>query len=403
MYVHPWDVVDEGPRTVLERISTTGVSAVNLATSYHSGRYILQHNPKRKVYFAEEGVVYFEPDPKYYRKTLLKPRRSTEYGSIDILELVLKEAKDFKLKVNAWTVTFHNSAFGHAHPELVLVDAFDGRNYNYLCPNNPEARSYHSALIRNLADYSLNAIMLESSCFPASLQHGDHHEMFGTQVEPLPSELMTVCFCEHCVKRAKKFGLDLLKSKKLVRDVVETSFDLPTSVLRATPFSESLRTSYVLSTDMEEIREVQAFQREVVNEVFSEARATIRDSGSKTNLHVIAFGGFSGEYTFGRGSEGMNLHALAEIVDGIDLITYVTEPDLAYYIVKWSKFEAGSCPIYAAFRPSFPTLFSAEGVAAEVRNALDAGASGVAFYNYGWTPLRNFEWIKNALGEASGR
>ena len=69
MYVHPWDVADEGPDSVLERITSTGIRVVNLATSYHSGRYLLQHNPKRrKVYFAEEGVVYFKPDPAYFQK-----------------------------------------------------------------------------------------------------------------------------------------------------------------------------------------------------------------------------------------------------------------------------------------------------------------------------------------------
>src|ERR1022692_2646251 len=56
MYVHPWDVADEGADSVLERITSTGITTVNLATSYHSGRYLLQHNPKKKVYFAEEGV-----------------------------------------------------------------------------------------------------------------------------------------------------------------------------------------------------------------------------------------------------------------------------------------------------------------------------------------------------------
>jgi hypothetical protein len=134
-----------------------------------------------------------------------------------------------------------------------------------------------------------------------------------------------------------------------------------------------------------------------VAELFSEARRTIRDAGSGTKLNVITFGGFSGEYTFGRGSEGISLRRLAGIVDGVDLIVYVSEPEVAYYLVKWSKFDAGSSPIIAAFRPSHPVLYSREAVAASVSNAFEAGASGVAFYNYGWTPLRNFEWIKNSL------
>ena len=148
------------------------------------------------------------------------------------------------------------------------MGAFRRGNYNFLCPNNPEVRKYHSALVRNLLDYDLNAIQLESSSFPAAMQHGDHHEMFGAQVEPLASELMTVCFCEHCTRSAKRQGLDLAASRKLVREIIETSLDLPPTVLKGTSFSETLRTSYVISAEIEEIRKIQAFQRETVSELF---------------------------------------------------------------------------------------------------------------------------------------
>lgn len=392
--------MDEGARTVLERVKSAGIKAVNLATSYHSGRYILPHNPKRRTYFAEEGVVYFEPDMGLYRGTVLRPRRSSEFKGVDVLKLLTENAPDYDIKVNSWTVTFHNSAFAKAHPELAIRDAFGGINYNYICPNNPNSRNYQRGLIKNLSKYRLNAIMLEASCYPASLSHGDHHEMFGTQVEPLPSELMTVCFCEHCVKRAKRSGLDLRKAGKLAREIIDTSFEMPTHVLRNTPFAETIRTSYVLATDLKQLQDILAFQKEVVDEVFSEARSALKESRSKAKLHVIAFGGFSGEYSFGRGAEGMNLHSLSKIVDGVDLVAYVTEPDLLHYIVRWVKFEVGDCPLYVALRPSYPTLFTPDGIAAEIRNALEAGAAGVAFYNYGWTPLRNFGWIRKGLDSA---
>ena len=402
MYLHPWDVVDEGAETVLERITAAGIRTVNLATSYHAGRYLLQHNPKKKVYFAEEGVVYFAPDPAHFRRGVLKPRRSTEYGDVDVLALLLEEAGRFGVRVNSWTVTLHNSAFGRAHPELAVVDAFGGTNYNFLCPSNPEARRYHAALVRSLLDYDLDAIQLESSSFPSALQHGDHHEMFGGQIEPLVSELMTVCFCDHCARSAKDGrGVDLARSRKLVRSIVETSLDLPASVLRSTPLPETLRTSYVLSTDLEDLRELQLFQRDVVADLFSEARDVIGDAGrrKKTGLRVISFGGFSGEYSFGRGAEGISLRRLSKVVDGVDLIVYMSDPDVAHYIVKWSSFEAGDCPLFVALRPSYPVLFSREGVSASVRSVFEAGARGVSFYNYGWTPLRNFEWIKESLGQ----
>lgn len=400
MYVHPWDIVDEGADAVFGRIASTGIKAVNLATSYHSGRYLLAHNPKRKFYFAEEGVVYFDANPEYFRKGVLKPRRSSQYKDVDVLALTTERAKKHGLKVNSWTVSLHNSAFGRAHPEIAIEDAFGGTNYNFLCPNNPEARKYNASLVRSLLDYDINTVMLEAASFPPALEHGDHHEMFGAQIEPITSELMTFCFCEHCTKAAKKQGLDLQKARKLARSMMELSLGLPGAVLKSTSFSETLRTSYVMSTDMEDFRAMQNFQRETVTQLFDEAREVIRDAKSKVRLNVITYGGFSGEYNFGRGAEGVSLPKISRIVDGIDLVVYVSDPNVAHYLVKWCGFEAGGCPMYVALRPAYPILFSREGLMASVKNSLEAGAKGVAFYNYGWTPLSHFEWIRESVEAA---
>ncbi|MEM2294309.1 MAG: hypothetical protein QXX41_13640, partial [Nitrososphaerota archaeon] len=55
MYLHPWDLIDEGPEAVLSTMHEMGLTHINLATSYHCGRYILPHNPNKLIYFAEEG------------------------------------------------------------------------------------------------------------------------------------------------------------------------------------------------------------------------------------------------------------------------------------------------------------------------------------------------------------
>jgi hypothetical protein len=397
MYLHPWDVVDEGPRRVLGRIRSIGVENVNLATSYHSAKFLLAHNPKRKVIFAEEGVVYFKPDLGLYKNTILKPRRSQELGDIDVLELLLDSASEYGIGVNSWTVTFHNAAFGHAHPQLVIRDALDGLNYNHLCPNNPEVRNYHVALIKDLARYDLKAIMLESSCFPGSIVHGNHHEGSGIQIEPIISELMTACFCVHCAKRAKKSGLDLLKARKLVGRIIETGFRMPGYVLSDAPFSETVRTPSVLTNDFNLLHDLFSFQREVVDEVFAGARQALKDIGSKSKLYAIAPGNSSGGYLGGRGSNGMNLHSLSNIVDGIDFSVYVAEPELVYYLVKWAKFEVGGCPLHVVLMPCYPFAYTPYLISTEMKYALEAGADGLSFYNYGWIPTQNLEWVRNGL------
>ncbi|MEM2876103.1 MAG: hypothetical protein QXL67_04025, partial [Candidatus Bathyarchaeia archaeon] len=137
VYLHGWDVVDEGVDDVLSRIDSFGFNAVNLAVSYHSGRYILPHNPRQRVYFAEEGVVYFEPHNENYMNTILKPQRSEKYAGVDILKSIVERAKDYNMKINAWTICNHNSSFVKQHPEVGILDPYLHTDYNWMCPNNP--------------------------------------------------------------------------------------------------------------------------------------------------------------------------------------------------------------------------------------------------------------------------
>ena len=406
IYLHPWDLVDEGPDQVFSRIRDSGIGHVNLASSYHSGRYILPHNPKRKIYFAEEGVVYFRPDPKFFNETSIKPRMSSQFPDVDIVALATREAAKYGLGVNSWTVTLHNSQLVKAHPEAAVLNAYGDIDYNFLCGNNSDSRKFVIGLVRNLAEkYELDAIQLESAGYIWGLEHGDHHEMFGTQVEPLTSDLMSTCFCKSCAMKMEKEGLQPESLRKIVKAVVDLSFNTPANVLRKVPIEETLRNSYVLATDLEELYKLLRFKRATVNSLFHDVSEALKASDRDVELRIVTAGGFSGggSGVMGRGSEGLNLHDLAHIVDGIDFIDYVTEPELVYYHVQWAKFEVGECPIYVALRPSFPTLYTRESIEAEVVAAMEAGASGVEFYNYGWTSLRNLQWVKQSLENASSR
>lgn len=406
IYLHPWDVIDEGPEQVFSRIKETGIKHVNLASSYHCGRYLLPHNPKRKIYFAEEGVVYFRPDPKFFEDTSIKPRMNSQFPDVDIVALVTDVASKYGLGVNSWTVTLHNSQLARAHPEAAVVNAYGDVDYNFLCGSNPHSRKFALGLVRNLAEkYKLDAIQLESAGYTWGLEHGDHHEMFGTQVEPFTSDLMSICFCKNCVAKMEKEGLRAESARKIVRSIVDISINTPTNVLHKMPIEETLRNSYVLATDIEELHELLRFKRGTVNSLFEDIRDALKAANPNVKLRVITAGGFSGggSGVMGRGSEGINLHDLATIVDGIDFIDYVTEPEMVYYHVQWAKFEIGGCPLYVALRPSFPTLYTQQSIEAELVAALEAGASGVEFYNYGWTNFRNLQWVKQSLQAASSR
>jgi hypothetical protein len=69
IWMFAWDLRNEGADRVLGFASGLGLKAINIATSYHAGMFILPHNPKGKVYFPEDGVVYFHPETNLYKDT----------------------------------------------------------------------------------------------------------------------------------------------------------------------------------------------------------------------------------------------------------------------------------------------------------------------------------------------
>jgi len=404
IFVHPWDIVHEGAEQVLETISDLGVSRINLATSYHAGRYILPRDPKQRVFHAEEGVVYFKPDPGYFVKSLLKPIRSSKFADVDVVELVTQESKKYNLGVNSWTVTLHNSNFAKSHPELAVVDAFGDVDQNFICPSHKETIEYVKALVQNLAgQYDLNAIQLESIGYPWSLKHNDQHEIFGSRLEPLVSELITTCFCDNCTELMSKSNLKPEEMKKLVVKIVDTSLRMPSNVMHSVPPEEIMRNAYVLSSDIDLLHDLLKFKHGHTNETLQEVRNALRDIRSrKTQLRLLAQGGSSMEFSVGRGCEGINLSSASKILDGIDLVTYVKEPENVYYQVLWTKFEIQeACSLHASLRINFPITTSRGTLEVEMNAALEAGATGLEFYNYGWTNKKGLEWLKKSLSNVA--
>ena len=53
LYTYPWDLVDEGLDTALDKIvDLTGCQEIQLTPSYHVSNYFLPHNPRRPVYLG---------------------------------------------------------------------------------------------------------------------------------------------------------------------------------------------------------------------------------------------------------------------------------------------------------------------------------------------------------------
>ena len=62
MWTYAWDILDLGYDGALGELrDRAGLNSVSLASSYHAGRFLQPRSPKRKVYFPEDGTIYFHP------------------------------------------------------------------------------------------------------------------------------------------------------------------------------------------------------------------------------------------------------------------------------------------------------------------------------------------------------
>ena len=65
-FVYAWDLIAEGPENALGKIQDLGANTICLASSYHAGKFTRPRAASGKIFFPDDGTVYFRPDPKHY-------------------------------------------------------------------------------------------------------------------------------------------------------------------------------------------------------------------------------------------------------------------------------------------------------------------------------------------------
>jgi len=213
IYSYAWDLAELGVPAATAEFRDLGLDTVTLAGAYHAGKFTRPHGKTGKVYFPEDGTVYFKADPSRYGA--IKPVANSLLSSRDILRELTDQTA---MAVNVWLVLTHNTRLGMAHPESTVRNAF-GDPYIYnLCPSAPEVRAYARALCVDVtATYPVSGISLETPGFMPYF-HGYHHEFGLVRSNPWLENQLGLCFCKHCVSGAKAKGIDAERLKAVRKD-----------------------------------------------------------------------------------------------------------------------------------------------------------------------------------------
>lgn len=224
IFTYPWDLADHGYEAALGEIAHAGFSNVNLAMQYHNGKFLLPRNPKRRVYYAEDGAINYRPDLSKYGE--MKPRLHSLVSEDSSPADEVNNRKD-KLGLNlvAWTVCLHNRWLGEQFPEAVQHTVFADPLYNSLSPAHPLTREYMIAHVTDMASrYDLHAIMLESPGY-MGFAHGEHHEIIGTEFDAVQRDILNLSFSDYEVKKAEEDGIPAEALRGITAAVLDASLN----------------------------------------------------------------------------------------------------------------------------------------------------------------------------------
>jgi hypothetical protein len=383
IYTYAWDLAEVGVSKAVGQFESLGLDTVTIAGSYHAGKFLRPHGKTGKVYFPEDGTVYFKANPARYGA--IKPIANSLLSSQDVLrELTSQQG----MKTNVWLVLLHNTLLGSAYPDSAVSNAFEDRYVYNLCPSAPEARAYAIGLAQDVTEtYPVSGLSMETPGF-LPYAHGFHHEFALNRPNRWLDSQLGLCFCPHCLKGAKTAGINATRLKTQVAEdlsaYLASDLDYPADMAEAF-WAADTRTDGDLKAYLD-------WRCTVVTPLVRDIRSAVRKEIDMAVIPSVA------RPTGGAWYEGSDLAALADATGIIEACFY--EPDAAR--VKADLFDIrrrlrGKGHLRGIVRPAFPDLETKSDFLAAMQALGAGGVSEVAFYNWGHLRSANIGWIADGL------
>ncbi len=391
MWTYPWDIQDRGILAYATELKVrAGLGTVSLATSYHAGRFLQPRSPQQKAYFPEDGTVYFEPDQALWAGKAIQPlmaRNVMERG--DVLKVLCEQRSKTGLKVSCWTVCLHNSRLGMLHSDHVTRNAFGNANYYNLCPSSPAARDYVVTLVKDITtNYRPDMLELESPNF-MGFAHEHHHEKDGVGLNAEDDFLLSLCFCDHCASRAGKADIPVEAARDTVSRFIAELCERAVPEVQFPDFPEAGIDAFRAHP---ELHAFLAWRTEPVTSLIGEIKSAADPS---TRIVLIDLkDGWLG---------GVDLAAVGPLCDGAILCCYDATPEAVAEVIRAGRATLGLDKFLGVgLRVFYPEVDGPDILVARVKAAIDAGAEGVNFYNYGLIPAPRLDWVRSATNVAKG-
>jgi hypothetical protein len=206
-YLHPFDLDWLAGKGGPAALAGMGCTDLIFPSAYHAGRWTTPVGQGGLVRFLEDGIVHYRPGEG---RGPLQPRSGRDVPATGPtpLEECIAAAGAAGLTSHAWTVLFHNSRLGRAHPDSCIRNAV-GDTYEYaLCPARPEVQSYALQVVGEVAAHpGLCWVELEAVGF-MGYRHTSHHDKTSIRPDRALDFLLSLCFCDTCSGALGEQGVD---------------------------------------------------------------------------------------------------------------------------------------------------------------------------------------------------
>ncbi len=374
-YAYPWDLSDEGvdaAATILSQTLGPG-GGVLLALSYHVSTYFSPHNPRRKLYYGEEGAVYFVPDESLYADTAMRPLVSHVVTGSNYMPDLVRGLQRHDLRFSAWAVYFYNHHLPQAFPDVARRDCFGEPYLAQVCPAAPAARHYAIALTRDMLRHGPAAIQLESLSY-LPCRYGFRNPKVLVDIAPYHEFLLGLCFCPHCLTAAQAGGVDA----DLLRRDVATYLDVALAVEPAATLMEADLTEQIDVAFNGRLVQYLEVRTETATSLFEQVAATVHDAGAEATF----FGSLDRQVT------GLDRQRVLRCIDAV----YTRILGAAEELPATVSHLRQDLPDVRLVSIAAPGASSNE-TRARIEAEAAAGVDGFAFYTYGLLRRTQIDWI----------
>lgn len=229
-YSYPWDYLED-PHAAT-RAAECGVDVVAVAAAYHAGRVVSPLHPTRRVMEVPQSALYVPVRAEAWRGHRLIPSSPAWTKDENLFASAQRQLTDAGLEVNAWIVLSHHDDFGRSNPDLVAKNAY-GDLYSYaLCPQAPDVREYCLTLVQEILESSDCPGVVLEACGPMGIEHaGPHDKSEFAHWSSTATQLLSICFCQHCQMGLHERGVDVDELTKRVREGIDGTFGSVEEVL----------------------------------------------------------------------------------------------------------------------------------------------------------------------------